>query len=303
MVIAAWNRLLRLPNLLLILISQILVYSTFIRNQFAVDELPLNNFQASLFLFVLVCVAASGYIINAIYDRELDAIIPGKEIIPKYFDLSFSWKLYKSVVFIGFITAFYLSYQTGFLSSLILYPVSVICLWFYSYKLKCFPLLGNLLIALFTTGVIAIIPYVYWDNLYELRISDYNSWAGLMYKFVLLITFAFLSNLAREISKDLEDEEQDRTFQCKSTANYFGINNTRFMILNIWLALLIICGSVVWHFDLKSSKIYTIIFLVIPACYIFLQIIKSQTTKDFSKLSLYMKCYMFIGLMYWCLIE
>lgn len=302
MVISYWNRMLRIPNLVIILLTQVLIYVCFIKPYFATEELALSLTQCLLFLFTLLCLAGSGYVINTIYDREIDSGDPDKSVIPLHFSERQSWQLYAGIVLAGFIIAIFLSVKTGFYYSLSLYPVTAISLWFYSFKLKCVPLLGNILIAFLTGAVIAIIPFVFWDNLKELRISDYNSWASLMYRFVMLFILAVLSNLSREVVKDIEDMNADKAYYCNSTATYFGLKNSKTISLNVWFALMIICGSALWYQQGFLPKLWIILIIEIPALAIFILMIQAKDTRDFTHLSLYLKLFMLLGITYWCII-
>ncbi len=299
MVIHAWSRMLRLPNLIMIIFIQLIIYAYFIHPYFLSEELALSKFQCMLTLFTLLCIAASGYVLNNIYDIDIDSLDETKRIIPNYFSLRFSWIFYSALVIIGFLCAIYLSYSSGFFKSFIIYPIAILSLWLYSFKLKCFPLIGNLLVSILTGSVIAIIPYVFWDNLQELRLSDYNSWAELMYRFIMLFIFAILSNLAREIIKDIEDVDSDRTFSCNSTANYFGIKKSNFIALNVWLALLIICGSAFWFTEGLLPRLLFLLIIGIPALSIFILITKAEEKNHFFRLSLYIKIFMILGTFYW----
>lgn len=302
MVTKAWNRMLRIPNLIMILFIQLSIYVFFIYPNFPIDELPLSAFQSILFLCSLICIASSGYVVNNIYDARIDSLDASIKIIPDYFTLKFSWSLYAGLVLTGFMSAIYLSYSTGFYKSIILYPLAVFILWLYSYKLKCIPLAGNILISLLIGSVIAIVPYIYWDNLKDLRISDYSTWAALMYRFIMLMIFAILTNLAREIIKDIEDADADRTFNCKSTATYFGIKTSNFIALNVWFALLIICGSSFWYTEGLMQRFWFMMMVGVPAIFIFILLIKAEEKKDFTRLSLFIKLFMIIGTFYWCVL-
>lgn len=302
MVIRAWSRMVRLPNLLMIVFIQLFIYASFIRPYIPFEELALNKIQWILFLITLLCVAASGYVINNICDAQIDSLDSKKVIIPNYFSTKQSWQLYALLIFVGLISAMYLSFVTKFHYSFSMFPIAVGSLWLYSYKLKCIPLIGNILVSLMTGFVIAIIPFIFWDNLHELRRSDYEIWASLMYRFIMLFIFAFLSNLTREIVKDIEDIELDKNFNCFSTANYFGIPSSKLISLNVWFALVIICGSAMWHLEGLYPTLWCFLILGIPALYILILLIRANEKNEFTTLSLYIKLFMIIGVMYWCVV-
>ncbi|MBK6544201.1 MAG: UbiA family prenyltransferase [Saprospiraceae bacterium] len=299
MVIKAWIRMLRIPNLGILAFTQFLIYFKLINFYFPGEELNLNLRQFSLLVIAFACVTCSGYIINNIYDRQLDSRHELTSLIPKYFSLPFSWSLYSFFTFTGFAISCYLSFKTGFHYSILIYPFVAFGLWYYALKLKCSPLLGNILISIFTGLSIAIIPYAFWDSIYALRLLDYVQWSQLMYHFIMLIILAFLSNLAREIIKDIEDEEGDKAEACLSTAAYFGQQKCKQLALHILVAIFVINLSVCWFASNVQFVFYTIAFLILPLSVIIIQLIRSKVIKDFSRLSTMLKFYMLIGILFW----
>jgi 4-hydroxybenzoate polyprenyltransferase len=302
MVIHAWNRMLRIPNVCMIILIQFLLFTRFMIPSFPVNDLELSFIESILVLLALLCITISGYVVNNIYDAEIDTLNVQKAIIPKYFSVAFSWRLYWILVIVGFLSSVYVSIHTEFYYSLILYPCSVFLLWYYSYQLKCVPLLGNILISLFTGGLVLLIPYLYWNNLEELRSVDFSSWSTLMYKWIMLFVFAVLSNLTREILKDIEDMHEDRIYECSSTGNYFGFCKSKIMILCIWFAFIIICISVFWSLSSTLDYFFYIIAICIPALYFLILFIQMHEQSNFRKLSKFLKMYMATGILYWCLL-
>ncbi len=294
--------MIRIPNLVFICLLQFILFYQFIFPIIPMDELAISHSQSLLVLISLLCIVASGNVINNIYDAAIDSQSERKSIIPKYFSPQFAWRLYWIFVLTGLSISIYLSNVTGFYYSLTLYPISVLCLWYYSYKLKCLPLIGNILISFFTGAVVLLIPYIFWSNLENLRLVDFAIWADIMYKFIMLFVLAVLSNLAREIIKDLEDMEVDKIQHCLSTGNYFGQSKCRFILLNIWLALLIIIGSVFWTLPDLTTTVSFLLLICIPAIFILIKLILLPQIQDFRKLSIYLKSYMIAGLIYWTLI-
>lgn len=302
MVIQAWIRLLRLPNLLILALSQFLVYRFLIIPFFEPDELALNFnlFLLLILSFVLVC--ASGNVINAIYDRNLDAIQESYFIIPKYFSLKFCWMLYFGFIGVGGILSLYLAITTQQTLLWWIYPISIFLLWIYSYKLKCFPVLGNLVVAAFTGLAILFIPFAFRENLAELRVLDYTLWAQLMYRFIMLGVFAILCNLCRELCKDLEDYIPDQAQQCQSTAVYYGIPVAKMITL---LCLLALCAVLIFDLICQHAvfnQMLNAFLLLMPACYITFQLYKSFQQENFALVSSSLKFLMLSGLIQFCIL-
>lgn len=301
MVIKSWSRLLRLPNLLLLGLTQFFIYYKLILSHFSPDELSIDLVDYLLLILAFICVCAAGYIINNIYDRGLDSTNDQTELIPKYFSLRTAQALFLLFTFLGLFISAYLSIANKFYQSFAIFPFSVFILWWYSYQLKCLPLIGNIVISVLVGASIAIIPYTFWDNLQNLRILDYYLWADVIYRFIMLVLFGTLSNLAREIIKDMEDNEVDTAAQCLSTAAYFGTEKTKWILLNVWLAMITLVCSTCWYTPWLLPKLYCLFFLLAPSLIILYYIIQAKQTKNYKRLSYFIKIYMVIGILYWCL--
>lgn len=300
MVIKAWNRLLRLPNLFILALGQFLVYRFLILPFFHPDELILDFNQFLLLIISFIMVCASGNVINAIYDCHLDANQESNYIIPKYFSLKFCWTLYIGLIGVGGVTSYYLAITTHQTLLWWIYPLSVFLLWIYSCKLKCFPVLGNLVVAAFTGVAILFIPFAFRENLNELRVLDYSLWAQLMYRFVMLGVFAILCNLCRELCKDLEDYIPDQMQRCQSTAVYYGIPVAKMMTLSCLFAL---CAVLIFDLICQHSmfnQMLNAILLFSPACYSSFKLYKSFQQKDFTHVSITLKFLMLSGLILFC---
>ena len=86
-------KLIRLPNLILIALMQIIVYFGFLKKQNL--ELHFSDFNFLLLLFSTLFIAAAGYIINDIFDQDTDEINkPNRLIIGKYIPESKAYNYY-----------------------------------------------------------------------------------------------------------------------------------------------------------------------------------------------------------------
>ena len=68
-------RLIRLPNLIIVAVTQGLIYYQLLHKTFRNYSLTgtFNSFEFVLFVIATILITASGYIINDIYDKEIDA--------------------------------------------------------------------------------------------------------------------------------------------------------------------------------------------------------------------------------------
>ena len=73
-------KLIRFRNLLIIILTQVLIKYWFI--EIYLNNSSLSNTNFTIYLFALISIVASGYIINDIYDVEIDNINkPKRKII------------------------------------------------------------------------------------------------------------------------------------------------------------------------------------------------------------------------------
>lgn len=149
-------------------------------------------FDFNLFILVLASslTIASGYIINSFYDSKKDLINrPNKTHLDRLVSQKTKLQVYFSLNFFVALIAFFVSGR-----AFIFYSVYIFLIWFYSHKIKKYPLIGNLMAAF-----LAVLPFfgilLYYKNFYEVIFFH------AIFLFVLL--------LIREMIKDLENIRGD----------------------------------------------------------------------------------------------
>ena len=105
-------------------------------------------------LFVLVIASAvsiaSGYIINNFYDSEKDLINrPNKSMLDRLVRQKTKLQVYFTLNFIVVFIAFLVSWRVA-----LFYSVYIFLIWFYSHKLKKYPIIGNI-----TAAILAVLPF------------------------------------------------------------------------------------------------------------------------------------------------
>ncbi|MFQ3332152.1 MAG: 4-hydroxybenzoate polyprenyltransferase [Flavobacteriales bacterium] len=226
--IIAFLKLIRLKNLIIVALTQLLIKFTLI-NPFLEDFLLSNN-QFYLLVLATVFITASGYIINDIYDVKTDKINKDeKRIIGKLINSrnAISWYIFFNLI--GLILGCYIAYlvKKPFFSLIFFY--CIFSLWTYSKRMKRSFLLGNLQVSLLTALSIFNIA------LFDIIPNGINIDNGelMIFKIILCYTaFSFITTLIREIIKDLEDMEGDKKIQAKTLAITYGLEKTK------WVALL-----------------------------------------------------------------
>jgi 4-hydroxybenzoate polyprenyltransferase len=271
-------RLIRIPNLVIVAVTQGILYFHILLPQFTKEGIqPILPFQQFLlFILVTLLVTAGGYIINDILDYETDMINKADSVIVKNrISLQSSTWLYFSFSALGFLLAIYLAFYIRKPELVILFPVAVGSLFVYSKYLKKMALVGNLIISSFAAGVAGIIGFAEMEGLMELGELAPGIYVKILILFWAYMLFAFYSTLYREIVKDIEDIEGDakqnfRTLpvllgikKVKKISFFFGISLLVMMLMGAWFAwpVLNLIGRVVVLPILLATGIWSLIKL------------------------------------------
>tara|TARA_B000000441_G_C21564456_1_gene244896 strand:- start:119 stop:601 length:483 start_codon:yes stop_codon:yes gene_type:complete len=111
--------------------------------------------------------------------------------------------------------------------------------------------------------------------------------------------FAFFTNFIREMVKDAEDVEGDKSMGYRTLAVVLGVQQLKYIILILVLMLLVVCGFMT-VFLLESdafSAIYTLIFIDIPLAIFMYLVITASQPLQFKKASQLIKIVMVTGIL------
>ena len=295
-------RLIRLPNLIIVAVTQALIYYQLLHKTFRNYSLTgsFNSLEFVLFVIATILITASGYIINDIYDIETDKINkPDKRIIQVHLSESNAWKIYFSMIITGALISLYLAVQRNDLLYWFIYPVAIFLLYGYSRWFKGIPYVGNILVSLFCAAVPGIFYLSEASILIELKIKDLSSFLSLHGLLLSYVIFAFLTNLYREIVKDLQDEAGDKLANIHTAAVYYGKKNTKFVALFIALVI-----SMVITFTFSQAIFSNIPYLFAVQCLLIqiplsvsiIKLIQAKDDKAFRNVGLWIKLIMINGL-------
>lgn len=242
-------RLIRWPNLLITIFTQLLLYFA-VTEPFIVSSgstcLP-DPLNLLLLVFSTVLIAAAGYIINDFYDLHIDRInkpdriIMGKNLTSRN-GLLIYYVFNAAAIIAGFLLAWRIgSFRLGFI-----FPLVAGLLWSYSIKYKCTPISGNLLVAFLSALVVLIVwLFVYFE------LSNRECAEAIFSKPIATVVwfyaaFAFLVSLVREILKDIEDTEGDKTCECRTFPAVVGTASAKFLavVLIIITILVLAIGQI-----------------------------------------------------------
>jgi 4-hydroxybenzoate polyprenyltransferase len=292
----AFLRFIRLPNLLIVILTLVLVRYCIIIPAFRAEYFITGIFPAHLSglqFFILststVLITASGYIINDYFDIHIDAINkPGKNIVGKKIGKKTALILFIVLSALGILLGFYIAVAISKPQLGILQVFSVASLWMYSsyYKRRLFA--GNIIVAFLCALSVFI------TGLYEPE----------FYKNIIFLTWfvvpAFLLTLVREMIKDIEDIDGDELSQCKTAPIVLGITKTKIIILSIILLL----TAYLWHILKQNFYInkvinfwYLLSLFIIPIAALFYLVITAREKKDYYYASQFSKILMLGGIL------
>lgn len=298
--IAAFLRMIRLPNLLFIALTQALFHFCIYYPLYGIAPGEENLLPFILLVFASLFIAAAGYIINDYFDINIDEVNkPGRMVVDRLISRrwAIAWHFMLSVSGV-LLTALALPLREKWY--LVLANIGcVLLLWFYSTTFKRRLLIGNVVISLLTAWTILIIFFS--------KLSLHDAWAPgfagqpKFFRFAFLYAgFAFLISLVREAIKDMEDIAGDEKYGCRTMPIAWGIRATK-VYTAIWLIVLAgVLGIVqvyIVQFRWWAAVAYCFLAIFIPVLFIFYGLIKAKATADYTRLSRLTKGVMLTGIL------
>ncbi len=255
-----------------------------------------------ILVFSTVAITAAGYVINDYFDIKTDLINKGEVIVGTKIPRRKAMLWHNILNAAGVAGGFYVSWKAGFFWLGIFFLIVSGLLYFYSASYKRQFLVGNLVVALLTAMVPMLVAVFEWPALYryytqfsvtppDLNLVFY--WVG---GFAL---FAFLTTLAREIIKDIEDFEGDKAYGRNTLPVVAGIMTTRIISVVLLVATVVLL-YLVWYFFLNDriTLIYLTLTISLPLLFIIYLLIATRTKKALHTASRTMKIVMISGILY-----
>lgn len=302
-VVGAFIKMIRLPNLFFIVLTQILFHvSVLDKILWPINIRPAIDGLDFIFLSVAsVLIAAAGYIINDYFDINIDQVNkPAGNVVDKIVSRRWAMAWHFVLSGVGILLSLYVAWHTRLWYILFGNILCVALLFGYSVSLKRKLLWGNILISLLIAWVILVLSLSEIDLLRSGQASVMEARNKILRIGFLYSAFAFISSLIREAIKDIEDMRGDAKYGCKTMPIVWGVNATKVYIA-VWLiviiALLIILQVYVARFEWWWAMAYSILFIIIPLVFIFLRLYKAQTQKDYHQLSNWTKLVMLSGIL------
>ena len=200
----------------------------------------------NLFLIVLATsfTIASGYIINNFYDSKKDLINrPNKSMLDRLVSQKTKLYVYFSLNFIVVFITLFISFRAT-----MYFSVYIFLIWYYSHKIKKYPIVGNLMAAL-----MAVLPFfailLYYKNLYSVIFAH--------------AIFLFLLLLIREMIKDLENLKGDFANDYKTVPITYGEAVSKKIITVLTLLTVIPVYVLIEIYDVGYMDMYFYICLIL----------------------------------------
>ncbi len=295
-----WLRLIRWNNLLIIFLTQLLVWWCVLLPESPVVLTPLNFLLLS---FSTVLIAAAGYIINDYFDIKIDAINkPDKVVLEKSIPRKQAIIAHAVLNIIAFLLAGRVALAAHHPQWLLVQIGSTVMLWFYSTDFKRQYATGNIVISLLTALTVLTLliyePVIRGRNeaqqLYTGTILSKPGWVLLIYAY-----FAFMLTWMREIVKDMEDIRGDEEEGCKTMPVIKGLKySSHFTAVLGFLVILPLAAAAfllfLHHETWLPSYIIALLILPITAWSIFL--FSNITALHYHKASNWLKVIMLLGI-------
>lgn len=224
----------------------------------------LLDYDLFLLVFASSLTIASGYIINNFYDSKKDLINrPNKSKLDRLVSQKTKLQVYFSLNFLVAAIAFLVSFK-----AFLFFSVYIFIVWFYSHKLKKYPIVGNL-----TASVLAVLPFfailLYYKNFYPEIFAH--------------AIFLYLLILIREIIKDLENLKGDMANNYRTIPVIFGEVLAKKIITILTLSTLIPIYFLVNTFNVGYMNTYFYISLIVLIGFVVL-LWKSEDKIDYLRL-------------------
>jgi len=233
----------------------------------------LLDFNLFILVFASSLTIASGYIINNFYDNQKDLINrPNKSMLDRLISQKTKLSVYFTLNFIVALMALFVSWRV-----FLFFSAYIFFIWFYSHKIKKYPIVGNL-----TAAVLAVLPFFAILLYFYTRIpfEDIENYKRQLAVIFAHAAFLFLLLLVREMIKDLENLRGDLANDYKTIPIVYGEEISKKVITILTLLTVLPIYVLIEIYDVGYMDIYFYICLIILIFFL-LYLWKSNTKVQF----------------------
>lgn len=261
-------------------------------------QISLTPLGITLLILATISIAAAGNIINDIYDVETDSINkPNKLIVGKSISEKTAYNLFIAFNVIGVGIGFYLSHLIGKSPFFSIFVVISVLLYVYATYLKRTLLIGNIVISvlvalsLIIVGVFELLPSITPNN-QQLQLAFFE----VIFNYAV---FAFIINLLREITKDIEDIDGDYKAGMNTLPIVIGRERATkvLFVLSLVPLLIIAIYTINSLYKNQIAVIYFLLFIIGPLLYISIKTFSAKTKKEYHHISNMLKLVMLFGML------
>jgi len=304
--LAGISRLVRFPNLLIIILTQFLirfaVLGPFLYGESGLEPSSVTDFV--LLVVVTLLIASGGYIINDYFDVKIDRINkPDKMIIDRQVTARSAIAIHLVINGIATALGFYLAYRIRSLTFGLIFPFIAVLLWFYSASYKRTFLWGNIIVAFLSAFVVLI---VWLFEFFHLRLEA-GTFAALIQnlegvtRIVLAYAlFAFLVSLFREIVKDMEDWEGDEKYGCRTLPLVIGLQRTKIVAVGLMVVNMVLLSYgmlILYRLHFMWTFWYFLFLVQLPVIYLIITLLRAKEKGDYNFASTLTKLIMLTGIL------
>lgn len=233
------------------------------------------DWRLFLLVFASTLAIASGYIINNFYDSEKDLINrPNKTRLDRLVSQKTKLQVYFALNFLATALALIISFRAA-----LFFATYIFLIWFYSHKLKKYPIIGNL-----TASLLAVLPFfgilLYFKNFYSVIFAH--------------ALFVFLLLFIREMIKDLENIKGDVANNYQTIPVRFGEQISKQIITMLTISTIIPVYILIEKYDVGYMDLYFYVSLMILIFFL-LKLWKSQTQPEYVQLHVVLKILIVAG--------
>lgn len=297
-------KLVRWPNLIITALMMCLVHRCLMQME--------SSAAFTLLVISMVLIQAGGYVINDIFDMEIDAINkPEKQIVGKVFTEKQSNVFYISLTIIGLacaLAASVMALGNKFITIFACMALLACLLYSYSSRYKKKLVIGNIIVSL-SVAFAVFVPWLFemiYISKHELLLITMQPLMRISLRFVLIYTaFAFLMTLIREIVKDMQDVKGDGRSHCRTIPIVWGMKAAQIIVIvlsfvtcaMIWIAADYFngLGFKITYYMLYASWVFA--FIVIINNLILITDKSLRTERQFRLQSMWLKISMLLGVL------
>jgi len=285
-------KLIRLPNLIIIALTQYVMRYFIIQPILAINKikLQLSDIDFAILVIATLFIAAGGYIINDYFDTKGDRLNKREVIVGRHIKRRIALILHQALSFVGLILGGYVSSKVGHWQFVLIFFMAGGLLWFYSTSYKNHFLLGNLVLAFIGAAIpflVVIFEIPPLNKTYaEVLVASKTNFDYLLYWVGAFSFFSFFAVLIYQFIRDLLSVKGDQEIGRRSLPLIIGFRWTKTIIISL---ILFLCVSVfgVWYQFLNApmdhiTPWYFSLLIIIPLlllCYLIIRLRKEESLK------------------------